>query len=397
MQRYIPVNDRPDMAWPESGIEFVVPRAGWQGFTATPLAVGDGLVLDFMASLSRLLMAQGQAWPDLVALGFWLRPAALMAHVAAYQDRSPLGLTFHLVPSNVPTLGVFSWLMALLAGNSAIVRLSSRQDAVQHQLLALCAALLDEPKWQAIADRVRFIRYPHDEQSTVAFSAACQLRVIWGGDATVNTIRAIALPARARELVFPDRRSLALIDCAAWLALDAENRQRQQAALAQDISQFNQQACASPTSLVWLGAMPAAERSALLAALAQPFAREPAYGMARLVHGQLAMAQGCALQVESHDSLALLQGVMRADGVQVGGGVLLERHYAGLAQWLAAGDQIQTCVCVGVAPEQVLAVARQYPATRLDRLVRPGQALAFDWFWDGQDLLAAMTRQTRCS
>ncbi len=36
----------------------------------------------------------------------------------------------------------------------------------------------------------------------------------------------------------------------------------------------------------------------------------------------------------------------------------------------------------------------QYPDTRIDRLVAPGQALAFDWFWDGQDLLASMSRQT---
>ena len=81
--------------------------------------------------------------------------------------------------------------------------------------------------------------------------------------------------------------------------------------------------------------------------------------------------------------------------VATGGGVLLERHYADVPSWLAAGDQVQTCVCVGIAPAAVAAWLRQYPDTRIDRLVVPGQALAFDWFWDGQDLLAQMSRQTR--
>ncbi|MFC3912155.1 acyl-CoA reductase [Pseudaeromonas sharmana] len=390
MQRHIPVT-----GWPEQGIEFVLPTSGWHGFTTPPLAVADPCVVAFCHVLSQRLLSLGRAWPDLMALGFWLRPAALQAHLPAYAARSPLGLTLHLVPSNVPTLGVFSWLMALLAGNSAIVRLSRRQDAVQQQLLAVCADLLARPEWQPIADRVRFIRYGHDEAITAALSARCDLRVVWGGDATVNAIRAIPLPPRARELVFPDRRSLAVLDAAGWRALDEAGRQRQMTALAQDISQFNQQACASPTTLVWLGEWQGHERGELLAALAAPFAFAPANGMARLVNSQLALATAEAQTQTTAGTLSLLQAAALQPQVMVGGGVLLERHYPDMDAWLADGDQVQTCVCVGLSADAVAAVLRQYSATRIDRLVAPGQALAFDWFWDGQDLLASMSRQTR--
>ncbi len=390
MQRHIPVTE-----WPEQGIEFVLPASGWQGFTSQPLAVADPRVAAFCQALSQRLLALGKAWPDLVALGFWLRPVALKTHLQAYRSRSPLGLTLHLVPSNVPTLGVFSWLMALLAGNSAILRLSQRQDAVQQQLLAVCADVLAEPEWQLIADRVRFIRYGHDEAITAALSAHCDLRVIWGGDATVSAIRTIALPPRARELVFPDRRSLAVLDAAGWRALDAVSRQHQQAALAQDVSQFNQQACASPTTLIWLGDWLAHERTELLAALAAPFAFEPTNGMARLVNSQLALATGEAQTQTTAGTLSVLQAAALQPQVTVGGGVLLERHYPDMEAWLADGDQVQTCVCIGIATATVASHLRQYPGTRIDRLVAPGQALAFDWFWDGQDLLATMSRQTR--
>ena len=400
MQRYIPVTTskstevKNDIAWPEQGIEFVLPATGWQGFTSQPLAVADERVLTFCAALSQRLLTLGREWPDLAALGFWLRPIALKTHLQAYRSRSPLGLTLHLVPSNVPTLGIFSWLLALLAGNSAILRLSRRQDPVQQQLLAECAALLADPQWQVIAERVRFIRYGHDEAITAALSARCDLRVIWGGDATVSAIRAIALPPKARELVFPDRRSLAVLDAAGWRTLDAVSRQRQHAALAQDISQFNQQACASPTTLVWLGEWQASERTDLLTALAAPFAANPANGMARLVNSQLALATGEAQTQTTFGTLSVLQAAALQPQVTVGGGVLLERHYPDMDAWLADGDQVQTCVCIGIAPETVVSHLRQYPGTRIDRLVAPGQALAFDWFWDGQDLLASMSRQT---
>ena len=179
-------------------------------------------------------------------------------------------------------------------------------------------------------------------------------------------------------------------------ALDESgDTKRQQAALAQDISQFNQQACASPTTLVWLGDWPAPAREALLTALAAPFAQDPANGMARLVNSQLALASGEVLAQTAVGSLSLLQPGGVQTQIATGGGVLLERHYADVPSWLAAGDQVQTCVCVGIAPAAVAAWLRQYPDTRIDRLVVPGQALAFDWFWDGQDLLAQMSRQTR--
>ena len=391
MQRYIPVT----LSWHEQGIEFVLPASGWQGFTAAPLPVADETVIAFCAALSQRLLSLGREWPDLAALGFWLRPVALNAHLQGYVSRSPLGLTLHLVPSNVPTLGVFSWLLALLAGNSAIVRLSRRQDPVQQQLLAECAALLADPQWQVIAERVRFIRYGHDEAITAALSARCDLRVIWGGDATVSAIRAIALPPKARELVFPDRRSLAVLDAAGWCELDAASRQRQQAALAQDISQFNQQACASPTTLVWLGEWQAPERAELLTALAAPFSADPGNGMSRLVNSQLALATAEAQTQTTAGTLSLLQAAALQPQVTVGGGVLLERHYPDIEAWLADGDQVQTCVCIGIATVTVASHLRQYPGTRIDRLVAPGQALAFDWFWDGQDLLASMSRQTR--
>lgn len=374
----------------------VLPAADWQTFTPLPLALGDARILAFVRDLSARLCAQGAAWPDLVALGFWFRPAAVKAHLAAYRECAPLGLSFHLVPSNVPTLAVYSWLMALLAGNSAIVRLSQRQDPVQQQLLSVCRQVLAQIEHADIAARVRFIRYGHDETITAHFSARCQLRVVWGGDATVARVRSIPLAPLAREIVFADRQSLAVIDAAALGAMTVPERQQQLAALASDIYRFNQQACASPNTLVWLGEIVPEVRAQMVELITQRFIQDPAWGMSRLVNSQLALASGQATACEAHAGLILLrQGKARLPRGPVGGGVLYERHYPSIADWLAEGECWQTCVCCGVSPESVRERLRQYPATRVDRLVHPGQALAFDWSQDGQDLLQMMSRCTR--
>ena len=61
---------------------------------------------------------------------------------------------------------------------------------------------------------------------TARLSASCDVRVIWGGDGTVRTIRATPLPPHATELTFPDRSSIAAIRTAAYTELTATARER---------------------------------------------------------------------------------------------------------------------------------------------------------------------------
>ena len=108
-------------SWPEQGIEFDAAVLRLARALPQPLAVGMNYCAGVLRRVSQRLRALGRPWPDLVALGFWLRPAALHAHLPAYASALTAGAdTAPEFAVNVPTLGVFSWLMALLAGNSAI-------------------------------------------------------------------------------------------------------------------------------------------------------------------------------------------------------------------------------------------------------------------------------------
>ena len=395
MQRHLPIigTKASDALWccgPE--VSFIAPQAGWADFTAQPLPCFDRVIGDFVAALSARLQQEGRNWPDLAAFGFWLRPRQLARQQVRMQGRAPVGLVFHLVPSNVPTVAFYSWLMALLMGNSSVVRLSSRTDPVQDAMLTILNELFALPEWQAIASRTRFVRYGHDETVTAWLSAHCHLRIVWGGNETIRQIRAIPLSPSAQEVVFPDRRSMAVIDNH-WLAgLDEGQWQRTVTALQQDCTRFNQQACASPTTFCWLGVPDEDLRRRLLEALFTPFAQDPAAVMERFINSQ----QNGAL--EGMGQLSILTGVTALTPTtalqlpHVGGGIIAEFVADNLTALLQQPWDMQTCVWVGEQPQQLENALSGASSCRIDRVVAPGQALAFEWCWDGIDMLNVCSR-----
>jgi Acyl-CoA reductase (LuxC) len=173
-----------------------------------PLVVGDNRALDFFAAVSEQLLRPELArrHPELAALGFFLRRPQLRhalgeSVVPATLSRVPRGLVFLVAPGNVPVLFGYCWALGALAGNKNIIRLSSRPSALLDSLLqVLEEAVRSVP---ALGETQRVIRYGRDEAVTAALSAACDLRVLWGGDGAVNHIRSHPLAPAARDLTFP--------------------------------------------------------------------------------------------------------------------------------------------------------------------------------------------------
>lgn len=60
---------------------------------------------------------------------------------------------------------------------------------------------------------VRFVSYgSSSREQTAYYSSLCDVRVIWGGDRTVDEVRQIPLRADAYDIIFPDRSSLLLLN-----------------------------------------------------------------------------------------------------------------------------------------------------------------------------------------
>ena len=221
----------------------------------------EAVVLDFIEDLSRSLRRHPgtRAEPAVAALAYGIRPASISRlktdwEVLTVLDdqliRVPRGVVFHIPPSNVDTLFVYSWLFSALMGNANIIRLSAGAITSTGVLLDVIASTLESHP--AIADRTAVVTYGHDEEVTRELSKT-NCRVVWGGDRTIETIRAVPLAPNATELAFADRFSMALLDATAVNGLDEQALLRLGQQFYNDAYWFDQLGCASPRLVIWLG------------------------------------------------------------------------------------------------------------------------------------------------
>jgi len=104
---------------------------------------------------------------EIAALAFWLRAANLRQYItenAHLKHTSAKGLIFHVCPSNVETMFMYSLAVALLMGNRNVIRLSNRvRSQEQEILLDVLNAELMKNENQVFQDHINIITYGHDE------------------------------------------------------------------------------------------------------------------------------------------------------------------------------------------------------------------------------------------
>ncbi|MGE5516865.1 MAG: acyl-CoA reductase [Bacteroidota bacterium] len=370
-------------------------------------------ITDFTTQLSATILGdpRSRPLPEVVALGYWLRPAStrrLAEHFAALDSgaglRVPVGLSLHIPPANVDPIFAYSWLLALLCGNASLIRLPRRRGAVADLLLDQIGQVL--PQHPAIAAMTCFLEYGHDDAITAALSAHAGIRVIWGGDETIRHIRAVPLPPRSKEIVFADRKSFAAIAAPAFLALDDEVASALMKRFALDVFLFDQMACSSVRLLAWCGSpaetAAAAGRAVPLlrqAAAERGFAVEPATALAKYAACQrLAMDVAVSHVDWGNGVLAVVE--LAPDGApqwpqgdHSGGGLLLQTRVAALTDLIPIVDlHVQTMSQYGFSREDMVEFIRHINGRGLDRIVPLGSAMDFAPVWDGYDLLSEFTR-----
>lgn len=375
----------------------------------------DPRAVSFVAKFSQKLLTHPRIrdFPELAALAHWFRATRLRD---LEQSRLPplnavvlgRGLTFHLAPANVDSVAMYSWLIALLAGNVNWVRVSQKPSAQFDFILTVLQQILTaEAVGQAVAGRVVLLTYPHDDDVTRAISAVAMCRVVWGGDATVAAIRAIPLRPSATELCFPDRFSAAAISASAVLALDDVVLRQQAAAFYNDTFWFDQQACSSPRLLAWVGHASdcAQAQQRFWAAVQTQVARIQPENTAAMHMARLGATFDMAAQALAHPAseqslgahpmrLTLeqpLQPVMK--NLHCGNGLFLEQHLNHLHELAPQlSDKEQTLAVLGFDRTELMDFVKGLPPRSIDRIVPLGEALSFAPVWDGMDLFTAFSR-----
>jgi hypothetical protein len=364
---------------------------------------------EFCAKLSTSLLndTRMRPFPELQALGFWLRPASLTAMLGQYlgKNRTPAGVVFQIPPANVDALFGYTLAIGLLCGNVSIIRLPSATRPAQEKL----AEILEEHMRQApaiVRERVAFLRYGHDDTITAKLSSACDARLVWGSDATVEHMR--SLPARpgARDILFGDRFSAAALNATYYLKAGESQRDALVKNLFNDIYWFDQLACSSPRLLVWIGNADDAGRAAAdlyprLAghAVARGYDSGAGGSLAKLTAAYLALhdlaPKSYRIYAPQLSVIALgdLAALAPFKPVNYGHGLLMEARLDRLGDLVRYTEKCdQTLAVWGFEAMDAQTFAAQERGRGYSRVVPVGQALNFDAEWEGVNLFEVLTR-----
>lgn len=364
--------------------------------------------LDYCKALSQALLHNPAArqFPDLMALGYWLRPSNIERLLKPYRELKlrPLGHIFHVAPGNVDSLFVYSGILSLVCGNLNTIRLSNKAGGSAELLCNLLADL--ETTHPEATARLQIIRSSRDAAELIEVQKNIDGRVLWGSDEGIQALRLSPMPAHARELTFSNKLSLAVINADA--VLQAEKKELTQLAnnFARDNLTFAQQACSSAKVLVWQGEESAITQAQTIfwQALNQFLASEEgqskypsteAEHYQALNNAQNLVMDGLVEEVQTAGAYIRVAGKnLEANLLEThqGCGLFVELKVNKLAELTPQlTRQHQTLAYWGISDKEI----NDWLATCLvgiDRTVSIGQALYFNVIWDGVDLIKLFSR-----
>lgn len=371
-----------------------------------PLVPFESHIVEMLNSLSQSLLKDrlSRFYPDVVTFAFFCRKANLLKLKDEYlnNDRVRLGrgLVFHIAPSNVPINFGYSLVAGLLSGNVNIVRVSSKPFPQVDLIVTHLKQIAEE---HPIAkERIGVVRYEHTSNANEVFSALCHVRIIWGGDNTIATLREYPIPPRAFDICFADRYSIAALNADALV--NENNMSKLAERFYNDTYLFDQNACSAPHLVLWTGTS-----DNIIKAKEVFWSAVHQYASVHYANFQEVMAvdklttmylQAVDLQVkdESYETNILrrvnLQTLpVNIDNYRCAGGYFTEYSAKSLDEIAPIiKNKYQTLAYYGYDCEMWKEFVLKNRIVGIDRIVPLGETTAFSLTWDGYNLIDQLTR-----
>ncbi len=364
-------------------------------------------VCDFLADLSSQIMKnpRAKAFSDIVTFGFFCRRGNISKLKSFYSEkignRLGRGVSFHIAPSNVPINFAYSFVAALLAGNSCIVRASSK-DFEQINIVCECMSeVLKTEKFLKLSDYIAVVKYQKNKEINDYFSSISDLRIVWGGDNTIYELRQSPIPPRATEITFADRYSIAVIDSRA--VIKAENLRKLAEDFYNDTYLYDQNACSSPRLIYWIGA----EEDYKTASdkfwkevhnfIAPKYKVEPVLAVDKYTAScRMAIEMEADIIPEEDNLISKIKVHSLKEELpdyRCAGGSFIE--YCGKdldALREIVNEKYQTLSYYGIEKEKLADFVISGGLSGIDRIVPVGKTADFGLVWDGYDLIIQMSR-----
>jgi len=367
-------------------------------------------LIDFLDQLSQRLFSdtEAQEFPELQALAFYIRRSSVMQLITDKQNSEgtaivPAGIAFHLVPANIDAMFIYSWLFSALAGNINVIRVSKSRRSEQTTLICKHLNKIASESSSDVQNTICVLSYDHDDEITQQISEIADLRVIWGGDETVAKIKKIPGAARTRDIVFPDRYSLSLVNATEYLETSLNKKNELAYQFFNDSYWYDQAACSSPRQVIFFGSQSntSEARFEFFEHLNKELVRRSFQFDAGSALAKMTDLYDCVIDlpvqeafVPSNELAVLkLKNQMSLPEKHASRGTFYVCEFEALSEVIPLlSRRVQTASYFGFDHAQLKVLVKAANGRGIDRLVPIGQSLNFDRHWDGLDLLNEFTR-----
>lgn len=372
-------------------------------FDAPVLGVFSECILEFLSDLSKSILSDASIrdYKDVVGYGYWIRKSSLkryMDNISRRDNRLGRGLCFHIAPSNIPVQFAVSMVPALLAGNSSIIRCSSKKFKQTDILCDKINELLDN-KYNELKPYICIIKYDYDDEITKMLSGVCDVRIIWGGDRTIGLIKKFETKPRTIDICFSDRYSFAIINSEELIKTDISSVVE---SFWTDTYYVDQNACSSPRLIIWSGNKTEKARELFWSKLEKKVKEEydlaPIQASNKLTSfSRLAMRQDGVRVVSENNYVFRVEVKDLADNFldyKDSGGYFFE-YIANELEEIEPVIQHKSCQTIGVYGYEISEIKEmifRLGSKGVDRIVSLGNTTAPGLDWDGFALIDTMSR-----
>jgi hypothetical protein len=379
------------------------------------LSIFDDLSINFLSTLSKKILETNgiKNYPELVALAYWLRKANLSSIINSFKNKiedceiiTPRGLAFHIAPANVDSIFLYSWALSLLIGNLNVVRISHKINEQLSLLLKILQEIFQDDKWLPIAERNIIITYPKDEKINTFISEKSDVRILWGGDETIKSIRTLPTKSATKDILFADKFSYTVVNSKKYFSLSDVEKAKVAKAFYNDSYWFEQMACSSPRFVIFIGDEDECKASS---EIFWKFLEEELHKKSIIDSLDIAMEK-LVYEFESISQTTLRQKADLPKSVKpavlkvkieeltkfretCGGGFFFEcfvNNLNFLSKYVSYKDQ--TLTYYGFSKEELKDFALRVNGAGIDRIVPIGQALNFSPIWDGYSLFYELSK-----
>ena len=365
--------------------------------------------IDFLSALSLELYKDPQIreFPDVATFAFYCRKANILRIKELYDNNNILrlgrGIVFHIAPSNVPVNFAYSLVSGILSGNINIVRVPSKEFEQVAMICYAIAKLNNTGNFETITRRIVLISYDRQSTATSLFSSFCDVRIIWGGDKTIDQIRKSKLPTRSFDITFADRYSICLINADEYIA--KANPENIAKLFYNDTYLFDQNACTAPHLIVWLGSIINVKESkdifweSLYEVVKQKYhSIKPVIAVDKLtaLYTQAINLEGVNKSVSKDNLLwkvTLDNLYQNIEEFRCSSGYFSEYHANSLSELsIIINRKYQTLAYYGIEKKELIKFIETIKPSGIDRIVPIGRTTDFSIIWDGFDLINILSR-----